>query len=600
MLVSGVAVVLFMAGVLGILLFPKSRRSANGVKGIIIGTMAVLCYTAFPAAVYNAFGITVNLQTTCIALAVLDALLWVGIIRKKSVQKLFWRVSDIICVLLICGFVIGVAMHVFTPQLKLQYWNIDATSHFGYANDIVHTGKWTSKIYFSAYIDAMMIELFAPFLAQVFYYKAFIVADIFMHVLEICMFYCLVLTIRDSKITRIMAPILSIAYFFGYPAYSFMQGHFVYWSNGVVILMFIIYALLLLEKYEDVTKPALVLLLLGAYANSCCNKLFVPTNTFALFVVLFVILMRRQKSAENKKKMIIALAAIAAAALLAVIIYLVVWGDGLTDAFAALQRPGGIYSALYADLIFFLPPLFYVVYSVFAQKKEYLTVLVMSLCMLAVTAGMYILWHNKLIVPYYYYKIYYNLWLCGWLLVAAALGIMGERQKLAGFFSYFGMAAFVAWITISGYDAKIVSVREDYNSVSATTQLFPIYRYNTDNLETDYAQFELPEQFIDIINYTIEEMADENVRIVSENKTLRKWFASIDRSHKKTSDWDKYSDITELLAFLDKKNVDAIVVLKEEQKYQMFQAYFADCVVVYENDKAAILKPAGEKWLEVE
>lgn len=600
MLVSGVAVVLFIAGVLGILLFPKSQRSAKGVKGIIIGTMAVLCYTAFPAAIYNAVGITVNLQTTCISLAVLDVLLWGGIIWKKRVQKMFWRVSDIISVVLICGFVIGITLHVFTPQLKLQYWNIDATSHFGYANGIVHTGKWSSMVYFSAYIDAMFIELFAPFLAEVSYYKAFIVADIFMHVLEICMFYCLVLTIRDSKVTRVMAPILSIAYFFGYPAYSFTQGHFVYWSNGVVILMLIIYALLLLEKYEDVTKPALALLLLGAYANSCCNKLFVPTNTFALFVVLFVILLRRQKSAENKKKMIIALGGIVVAALLAVVIYLVAWGDGLAEAFAALQRPGGIYSALYADIIFFLPPLFYVMYSVFVKKKEYQTVLVMSLCMLAVTVGMYILWHSKLIVPYYYYKIYYNLWLCGWLLVVAALGIMEERKKLAGFFAYFGMAAFVAWITISGYDAKIAEVHEDYNSVYATTQLFPIYRYNTDSLETDYAQFELPGQFIDVINYTIEEMAEEKVRLVSENETFRKWFASIDRNHKKTCDWGKYDDITELLAFLDKKNVDAIVVLKEEEKYQMFQSYFAGCVVVYENDKAAILKPAGEKWLEVE
>lgn len=600
MLVSGVAVVLFMAGVLGILLFPKSRRSANGVKGIIIGTMAVLCYTAFPAAVYNAFGIPVNLQTTCITLAVLDVLLWGGIIRKKSVQKLFWRMSDIVSVLLLCGFVIGLAIHVFTPQLKLQYWNIDATSHFKYANNIVFTGKWTSKIYFSAYIDAMFIELFEPLLAQVFYYKAFIIADIFMHVLEICMFYCLVLTIRDSKMTRIMAPILSIAYFFGYPAYSFLQGHFVYWSNGVVILIFIIYALLVFEKYEDVTKPALVLLLLGAYANSCCNKLFVPTNTLALFVVLFVLLMRRQKSAANKKKMVIALAVSAAAALLAVIFYLAVWGEGLADAFAALTRPGGIYSSLYADLIFFLPPLLYVVYSVFAQKKEYLTVLVMSLCMLAITAGMYILWHNKLIGPYYYYKIYYNLWLCGWLLVTAALGIMHERQKLAGFFSYFGMAAFVAWITLSGYDAQIAAVHEDYNSASATTQLFPIYRYNMDCLETDYAQFELPEQLIDVINYAMEELADENVRFVSENNTFRKWFAAIDRGHKKTGNWKKYSDITELCAFLDKKETDAIIVLKEEKKYQEFYSYFADCVVVYENDKAVIVKPAGEKWLEVE
>lgn len=599
MFISVITVVLFLAGVLGLLLFPKTKGRLNGVKMIVMGTMAVFCYLALLAAIYNKVGIFVGLPSACVSLGILNAALWGGIIRHKKVQRLFWRWGDVIGLVLTGAFVVGIAIHIFTAELALRYWNVDAASHFLYANRIVERGSFTSQIYFSAFVDAFFIQLLAPMLAPILYFKAFIVADIFMHMLEMWMFYCLVLTIGKQKITRILAPVLAIGYFFGYPAYSFLTGHFVYWSTGVMIFILMIYALVLIEKHKGLLKYSIPLLLLAAYANTCCNKLFVPVNTFALFAVVFMIFVSKQRDRKSKRRLVGGAALIAVAAILAAAVYLLVWGENLSEAFEKLLVPGGIYSAMYADMIFFLPALFFVVYQVFWKKEQHHTVAVVSVSMAAVTVGMYVMWYMHLMSVYYYYKIYYNLWLCGWLLIAAALEIMAQRKHLPAFFSYFGMAALICFITLSDYDVKTAKVHKDYNGYYATTQMFPIYRFNMDSLRMDYKKFLVSDKTLEVYRYVLEDMKDDDVRLISSSIDTRRWHDAIDQTHKKARDISSYSNFMELLKYLEKKDVYAVIVQKGEPEYQIYKDYFDRCGRVYENEDAAVLTPAGDSWLAV-
>lgn len=598
MLASVLTVLLFIIGILGLLLFPKSEKRMNGVKIVIMGVMAVLCYLAFCAGICNKLGIFIDLKPAIAALVLMDVLLWGGIIYKRKVQKLFWRVSDIVSLLLLGALVIGISVHIFTPELALQYWNVDAGSHFKYAARIVYEGKWTTNIYFSAYVDAFFIWLFSPVLSPILYFKAFIIADIFMHVLEIWLFYCLIITMSDRKSVRIMAPVFSAGYFFGYPAYSFMSGNFVYWSNGVMILIFIIYALLLIEKHGKLLKYSIPLLLLGAYANTCCNKLFVPINSFALFVALFVIILQKNKNRLNKKMLVKGILAVLILGAAAAGIYLAVWGGSLQSLFDVLAVAGGSYSSMYADLIFFLPALFYVCYDAISQKERFRTVISVSVCMLICTIAMYMLWYNHLMSTYYYYKIYYNLWLCGWLLVVSALDIVAERRQLAGFLSCFGMAAVLCLLTLTDYDGKMEAYKEDYQSFYATKQMFSIYGYNMDSLMTDYKVRRISDQTLDVFNYAMEELAEENVRIITSNWDTQVWHDALDWEHPNGYSFNNYK-FPEILRKLDKKEVTAIIVLKADKEYERYQDYYSRCIVVYENQDAAILRPAGEKWMDV-
>lgn len=599
MFFSIITVVLFLTGVLGILLFPKSDGKLNGIKIIIMGTMAAFCFLAFCAAVYNKLGIPVHLPSACISLTIMNAFLWGGIIKKKKVQRLFWRWSDAVCIFLLGMFVMWLALHVFTPELKLQYSNVDAAAHYRYANEIVQTGRIFSLTYFSAYVDAFIIEILAPaFSTTLLYYKGFIVADIFMHLMEIWMFYCLVLTISEKRVVRIMAPVLAVGYFWGYPAYSFMEGHFVYWSNGVVIMIFILYALLLIEKDKKFRKCGILLLLLGLYANTCCNKLFVPVNTAAVLGVLAVWLLQKYRKQINGRR----LAAWTVGGILAVAavvgVYIVIWGDSLATLFEDLIKPGGIYSSLYADLIYFLPALFYVLWHTVRHRGERKTIPVVSVCMLFVALAMYVLLSMRYMSGYYYHKIDYNLWLCGWVLVAEALRIMAEKRQLAWYFSYAGMIALLCMICLTDYDARIAEVHADYNGEYATTQIFPIYRYNRNNLLQDYEEFLVSDQVLDVFNYALEQMPYADVRIVTDDWTLKNWHDGLDVSHAQGFYFEEY-ELTELLGELDVSGVQAIIVRRDDEKYQAYQGYFGQCTELYGNSEAAILAPSGEKWLEI-
>lgn len=598
MLISVGTVLLFAVGVWGLMLYPKTGSRMNGMKMAVMGIMAVFCYLSFWAFVYNKAGIAIGLPSTCVALAVLDLALWGGILYKRRIQKLFWRVSELVCLILLAAFVIWIAMYMFTPELQLQYYNIDAAPHFEYANLIVHTGKLHMTTYFSAYIDALFIWLFSPELMPIMYYKAFIIADIFMHVLEIWMFYYLILTISERKIVRMLAPIITLGYFWGYPAYSYMEGHFVYWSNGVMIYIFILYALLLVEKYRTLHRYTALLLGLGVYANTCCNKLFVPTNTLAVIAVLAIIVGQKYWGKISKKKF--GIVAGGGILLLAVVgsVYLYTWRGVFATLLDDLRIVGGIYSALFADLIFFLPVWIYVIYCVI--KKIYIqrTIIISSLCMLAITIGMYCLWSWGYMSQYYYYKIYYNVWLSCWLLAVVALELMAKEKKLTWYFSYMGMVVLIAWITLSDYDTKVAEVHEDYRSWNATTQMFSIYNYNANHLRIDYEQFQISEQQLDVWNYAINEMNAVDVRIVSENANTKAWYDAIDCIHGQGFYLEKY-ELTELLAQLDAEGVQAIVVNRTEEKYKIYSDYFERCRVVYSNGDAAILMPAGERWLEI-
>lgn len=593
-----IAVLLFIIGILGLLLYPKTEGRLNGSKMIVMGTMAIFCYLAFCAAIYNVVGIFVGLPATCGSLVLMDVLLWGGIFYRKKIQRLFWRVTDLLSLVLITVFVVWIAMHVFTPELRLQYYNVDAASHFFYANYIVEHGRWPFLTYFSAYIDAVFIQLFSPVLAPILRFKAFIIADIFMHILEVWMFYYLVLTISEKKVVRVMAPILSVGYFWGYPAYSFMEGHFVYWSNGVVIFIFVLYALLLVEKHRELLKYIIPLLLLGAYANLCCNKLFVPTNTLAILAVLAVVLLQKNWGRIDKKRFLLWAGGAFLLVTVAAVIFLLMWGNSLTSLFEDLIKPGGIYSALYADLIFFVPAWIYVFYHAITNRQYKKTIPVTSVCMLLVTLGMYILVNLHLMSGYYYYKIYYNLWLCGWLAAAAALEIMAEKKQAAWYFSYVGMAVLIGVIALTDYDGQIAKTHEDYNGEYATTAMFSIYQYNRNNLLADYEEYRISDQVLDVFNYALEQMSDTDVRIVTQDWDLKTWHGGMDLVHEEGLYLEEY-ELTELLTALDEDGVQAIIVQRSDEKYQAYRGFFDQCVEVYGNEDAAILMPSQERWFVI-
>ncbi len=596
MITSVIFAALFALCVAGTVLFPKTEGKINGVKALVMAVMLVFCYLALVAFLYDKSGIGVHIGTTCVSLGIADLFLWGRIIWAKRLQALFFRVSDILSVAALAGFVLAISMHMFTPQLRLAYVNSDPANHFNMAMQIVKHGV-LDGIYFSAYVDATFIELFAPLWSVGEYYKGFIIADIFMHVLEICMFYVLVLTISDKKIVRACAPVFAVGYFFGYPAYSYMTGGFIYWGIGVMILILIVYALLLVERYPGLRRDTYVMLFLAAYANSCCNRLFVPVNYLALVAALLFILFQ-ERGRRLTKKTAAALLVLLAFTVLAAVLFFDFWGSW-DKIFSYVRVVGWSYNSMYGDLIFFIPVLLTVSFYTLIKGEYSKTISVMGWCMIACAVVMYILTYQKLMTFYYYYKIYYNLWLFGWLFAAMALDISAEKNQLVSYFSYGGMIAGIALLVLTNYDYHMWHHDANYNGEYATKNLFSLYRYNMDSVLLDYQYVAMSEKRLDIYTYAAEHLEDEIVPALITDQAHYCWFDAMkaqDRELAKKYFWPARHELMDIVRQLDRQGIEHVMVGKIDEFYLTNKAYFDLCEVVRENEEAAIYGRPGDSW----
>ncbi len=597
MAISILFAALFLLCLAGMIFYPKTEKKINGWKAAVMGTMAVFCYLALAAFFYDKIGIRVGLLSLAVSLAIADIAFLAGMIWKKKVQKVFWRFSDLVCMIGLAVLVLWVSDHLFTGELRLSYMNTDPANHFRKAMRILDTGK-LEGIYFASLIDELFIEAASPLLERVFYYKAFILADICMHILEIWMIYMLILTVSEKKPVRILAPIFAAGYFWGYPAYSYMTGGFVHWGIGVMILIFLVYALLLFERQRELRGLLSVLLVLGAYANSCCNKLFVPVNYLAFFVVLFYFLGRERRNVRHLRYFWAVAAGVAVAAAGAAIFFLNYWGGSVDRMFAYVQVDGAMYRSMYADLIFFLPALFYVFYMAFRKKECSCIPGLMSICMILCAIAMYILFYNGKMSGYYYYKIYYNLWLSGWILAVQALDVLTEQKQLVVFFSYAGLMVMIGWITFSSYDRVMWVHNPHYTGSYGTQIVFTLYRYNMDTMAEDFEQYRISDKMLDVFNYVLETTEGREVPLLSDDQRHLYWYNGMVPINISKYRADE-QDLMELLRRMEKRDVREAVVIKSGAFYERYKDYFSLCTVVYENEEAALLTCPGKSWLDV-
>lgn len=567
----------------------------NGLELVVMGTMALLCYQAAAAGMLGLVHVRAGIKSVSACLLFLAVVLWTIIWKKKRIQKLFWRVSDLVGILVPVCFVGILTVHIFSVNLCLQYPGADPAAYFAEALEVLRTGT-LPKMYFSALTEALVMEVLSPALSGAFYVKSFVFADICMHVLEACMFYVLILMVSEKKIVRFLAPVFSVAYFFGYPAYSYMNGGFVTWSNGIMIGMLLIYALLLLEK--DSYLYGGCLLLLGLLANICCEALLAPVNTAVCGAALLVLLIRRRKRLGSGRVFLCACAIFGLALLAAVLLY---WRDrGYLLEQAAAGTVGGseVYGAVYADVIFFLPALFYVAYYVFFRKKSPQIIGIVSIGMVLGTVSLYVGWYNGLLSNYSYYKIYYSLWLSGWLLAAVALDIASETGERAQYFSYMGFLVFLGVLVFSDYDAKMLNNGYAPDGPYATKNFFSLYRQNVGSLNQDYKTYRVPDEVLEIYGFVTEECGEENIPILTTDLNERLWYDVLTANASETYSLAEM-DFPELVKALGANGIQQVVVQKNSEVYRTYGKYFELCPTTHENEAAALCTIPGDTWLDI-
>lgn len=539
-MLSIIYMILFLSCLGGILYYPKAKGRMNGVKATVMGSMAICCYQALVAWLLDLVHIKVGLASIGVMTLLLAVLLWAGIWKKKQWQQLFWRVSDVVSLLVLIIFVLIISVHIFGIDLQLQYPMAEAASYFTDVMRMVRE-ETLEGTYFSQLTGALWVELLSPILPESMYFQAFILADVSTRVLEICMLYVLIVTVSDKKIVRYAAPILCIAYFWGYPAYSYLSENYLAWSSGVMIFMVMLYVILLMEKRRISWRIGGGLLVAGVLVGMTCDPLFV----------------------------------------------------------SGVSRMGEheIYASMYGDLIFFVPALIYVLYYVFWKKKKAWTIAVTSTIAVLCTVISYIFWYNNVMPQENYYKLYYYLWLLGWLLVAVTFDIAAETGELAECFSYVGMIVVLAYIVLSNYDERMIRKTYHTDGDYTTKNFFSLYRYNADAMLLDYEDYQVSKEALAGYEYAIGQQ-EQVIPILTEDAITEMWYDALSGEDSTLYSLSQ-NGLPDVLQMLDENEIQMIVVRKDRSEYSEFQNYFDRCEAAFENEDVAVYTKPAASWSDV-
>lgn len=415
----------FFIGLL--ILYLKKEKDLN-----LLATMPVICITVLGVQSIGAMsckiaGVDVSIMSTSVILCLCAVGVWSFLFTQGKIKiQIIFSIRDVILLLIPILLVFLEAYHMFSSELNLVYLNDDAYAFFNNAVWVTRS-KNVSGMYFDAYIGAMFIQFFSPWLSEVEWYKAFILSDIFMHVLEAWMFYGLYKKVCKRKEMDFLFPVIGVLYFLGYPTFSFMRGNFVYWSTGAVLLMYMIYILIGLSEKHVFRKYDIVMLAIGLFANMICNKLYIVINTVIVIVLFLYILMRRKRSSINKK-IIVALVILSVGFVIFYVYFKTFWNSSFAGILELLKAYGYNYRALYQDFLLFIPIYLYALSNVFSNKQfiilkkawEMITII----CLL-----LYFLNCKEMISVYYYYKMYYILWMISWMLAASVIDQLFAQKK---------------------------------------------------------------------------------------------------------------------------------------------------------------------------
>ena len=249
-------------------------------------------------------------------------------------------------------------------------------------------------------------------------------------------------------------------------------------------------------------------------------------------------------------------------------------------------------------LIYFIPAAFIVLFYLLKKKKYPAAIPVMALFMVVCTCVMYGFLINHMMSFYYYFKIYYNLWLFGWLLCVMAADILADEKQLAGFYAYVGFIGILALFTFTNYDMNMWEFDPGYNEASVPKHFLAIYWNNLDTSQKDYGEYTILPDLMEVMSYAAEELDDDKIpALVADDRTFY-WFDGMRAQN--TRKYKPYNrELMDILVKMDKNGITKIFVDKEDKIYQQYENYFSLCKAVYENERAAILTFPGESWCKI-
>lgn len=597
MIQSILDIILIIAYVIGFVINPLHREKRNGFSLCIVGIMLLIFWVGLAAGVYAFIGIPLALASINAAVAMANLPIWILVFVKKKITKPVWPKTDAVSLVIVVGFVLMCCVIQFGWKLNLTYGDIDPARYLNMAMSLIREQK-VSREYLTDLINAWSILTCRPFLQPVSYYKAMILADVVMHMLSIWMFYILLAKINHGK-AKLFNPFISILYFCGYQLYNLCYGAFFHWVNGTVIVMFLIYIVWLMEKDEISHIEGILCAGLGFFGILVCYPYFAVIVVPVFLPELIVWCAQNLKKMNHGVRVVLLLSALVVT-MLGVFFAAQKIGNSFAGLLYYLQVEGLAYKEPYMDFIFFIPVFLCFIGLSHRHKKENHMLLRMGVCAIIFMCIWFLLMAAGYLSMYYYYRMYYVLWLIAWLTVGHTVYLLVQDKQFVFLVSYASFYVILGSLSVVGITKKISGINEElFDNNQQYRLLYPLYHANYNTMISERKNV-LSDQEMDLCNYVIENLRDEQVPVIHSvySNMQATWYpgiVGIDHEYGNYS-LDEYS-LLYLLSGFQGNEIQYFAIYKGDVYYKRYKEIIFDKFEpVFENEEGVIYTRPDAQW----
>lgn len=580
----------------------QSNKS-SGYAAIVLGCVYTIIASGALAAIYTLMHIPVNLWTIlcgCIFLAVTVAV----IVRKKEAERTAfsfdWKEAVSYAIILV--YIIGIAIYHFGWTLQLNYLDIDSSRYLKEAMEFIHTDAVSGE-YLSTLIVSLFIRFVALFLPAVKWYKGMILAHIFMQALSACMFFTLAQKLNNGKYCHIINIICTILFVSGFQLYVLTYCTFFHWQDGAIMIMFMIFHLIELQKSESHSLSGMIGFLAGAFGLCVCYPFFWIIFFPMLVPELIVWTKRHFVSLKRKNKI---------AVLVSTVLVFVVGvsfalerSNSVDGLWKNLQSEGVIYKEPFMDFVFFIPLL--IVYYILINRKnnrgERKTILRMSVMLILFMIVWAIMYFKNHISSYYFYRSYYILWLIAWLMVVHVMKLLVKERQILFVTVYGLMYILLVLVTVTGMNGKLWDKDNRlFLQKPGNGGLCPIYAFNANTLQNPSGPA-VSQETLELYDYVIENLNDQNVPMFSSYYTymLSSWYMAITDVYQSNTTCNLQNlTVYDVLKQMDEIGANYCLVQRSDSSWmRYYEDVLSKADVVFENKDGFILTKKTDTWMEL-
>lgn len=449
-----------------------------------------------------------------------------------------------------------------------------------YASNILYTGKLDS-MYFAALFNSLIMACLQPFLMQITMYKAFIIGDALLNLLNLYMF--IVVALKLVKHPKMKIGILGLIpiYFLGWPCWSWIKGGFVYYGAGVTNYLFSLVCLIQFHEETSNKKIEIAKLLLSIYCVTICYLMFTPMIILTIGIYAVCINWNR----VSKKTMLLLMGSIVGIGIIAMCIIFFGFMGGKLAYLENLKNDGGVYREVYKEFIIVFPlTVWGIIYKI--KHKQIDATMIATCVVIIVTFVALFARLEGFISSYYYFKLYFPLWTLMLISAFEALQmILGENRETFSFLCISGICLVLV-------DSLNLNVAVSGEYAVNPKPIFTLHKQSIDAI-CNYHDYQSgnKEGALQLAQFVNDNLKNEEVILYNDGNPSSEWYRGFTGQTVDYNSINNYENqANDFVEFLYHKDVKYFALNQDSDIYNKNSDYFEKLERVYNNGYYGVYK----------